>query len=339
MTQGASNHPAAASASASGIRSTEPTLLVESQTGFEPIPLKATTTIGRDRKNDVVIDHPTASRFHAKLWKDARGWHYQDLGSANGTKLGDSKLHSIIDLADGTALRIGRVRAYFFSAGVPSTWQPPEVGHFGKLLRCRCGHIGFAPQYTRGMTLNCAKCGRELVHSDSPVLHPSTVLGAPVTPRATINCAACHTSIEPTERLHTCDECGAQMHYSCHAELGGCATYGCSKVKHGEPDDAATTESALDSADRGVRAAPRSEERSGDSSAFRLAQCGLFVLAGLATFGVPAIAFAAHRLIATNRAMGRMRFVYAVIAFVGGALGFVLSAQLWLGGPTLWRFL
>lgn len=350
MSQGAFNQPRSvtasatssaspsSSASASSLRNTEPTLLVESHTGFEPFSLKSVTAIGRDRKNDIVIDHPTASRFHARLWKDESGWHYQDLGSANGTKLGESKLQSIIDLADGTALRIGRVHAYFFSAGVPSTWQPPRVGHYGKLLRCRCGHIGFAPQYTQGMTLNCAKCGRELVHSDSPVLHPPTTTSTPVLPpRSAVDCAACHTTIEPSDRMHVCSECGAQMHESCHAELGGCATYGCSKVKHDQPEEDVPTESALDSV-AGEAPSSNGSARS-ESLPFRFAQCGLFILAGLPTFGVPAIAFAAHRLVTSNPAMGRMRFLYAALAFLGGALGFALSAQLWLGGPKLLRFL
>ncbi len=307
------------------------TLLIESHSGFEPIALKSVVTIGRDRKCDVVIDHPTASRMHARLWKDGSGWHYQDMGSANGTKFGDAKLQSIIDLADGTALRIGRVQAYFFSGAVPDTWTPPEhVGQNGKLLRCRCGHIGFAPQYTRGMTLKCAKCGRDLVHNDS--LEPE------ITPRIAVDCAACHTTIQPSERMYVCEECGAQMHHGCHVELGGCATYGCSKVKHEQPDDdAVPTESAMGSQDETVF--PSASKDSHDSIRYRFAQCGLVVLVGIPTFGIPAIAFAAHRLVSLNPKMGRMRFAYAAIAFVGGAIGFVASAYWWLGGTQPWRLL
>lgn len=313
------------SASASGSRSADspprgPTLLIESDSGFEPIPLKPVTSIGRDRKNDIVIDHPTTSRMHARIWKDGSGWHYQDLGSANGTKLGDAKLQSIIPLSDGTALRIGRVTAYFFSAGVPDSWRPPEqVGHEGKLLRCRCGHIGFAPRYTLGMTLHCARCGRDLVHNDSPAT------------RIAVDCAACHTTIEPSEKMHVCEECGAQMHYTCYAELGGCASYGCGKVKTVDAveSEGAATESALDDLPVGTPAS--------DSIRFRLAQCGLFVLLGLPTFGVPAIAFAAYRLVAASPSIGRLRFIYSLIAFIGGAIGFITSAYCWLGGPRPWR--
>ncbi len=299
-----------------------PTLLVESKSGFEPTTLKPVTTIGRDRKCDVVIDHPTTSRIHARIWKDGNGWHYQDLGSANGTKLGDNRLNSIIDLSDGTALRIGRVQAYFFSSGVPDSWRPPEhVGPEGKLLRCRCGHIGFAPQYTVGMTLHCAKCGRDLIHRESD---------AP--PRVAVDCAACHTTIEPLDRMHVCEECGAQLHYACFEELGGCSTYGCSKVKHeSAQDEPAPTESALDES----LAAPRAA--SGDAIRFRFAQCGLVILTGLPTFGVPAIAYAAYRLVTPS--LERLRYVYSLIAFVGGTIGFITSAYWWLGGPRPWRLL
>lgn len=315
------------------------TLLIESQNGFEPILLKASSTIGRDRgRCDVIIDHPTTSRMHARIWKDGGGWHYQDLGSVNGTKRGDSRLSSIIDLADGTPLRIGRVQAYFFSAGVPDTWRPPEqAGSDGKLLRCRCGHIGFAPKYTLGMTLHCAKCGRDLVHNEQ---------NERAIPRVAVECAACHTTIEPDERLHVCEECGAQMHQTCFAELGGCSTYGCGKVKHDSPADShgtAPTESALD--DLGKPPAPSdfgattSTTAPRDSIRYRLAQCGLVVLAGLPTFGVPAIAFAAYRLVTSSPSIGALRFVYSLVSFLGGAIGFVTSAYIWLGGPRPWRLL
>jgi hypothetical protein len=138
--------------------------------------------------------------------------------------------------------------------------------------------------------------------------------------------------------MHVCDECGAQMHFTCYSELGGCATYGCSKVKHAQPDDAVPTESALDSV-AAASTVTTSDKFASESMRFRFAQVGLFVLAGLPAFGAPAIAFAAHRLITSNTAMGRMRFVYALLAFVGGAIGFVASAQFWLGGPKLWRLL
>lgn len=41
--------------------------------------------IGRAPDNDVVLDHPTVSRYHALLVETADGWHIEDLQSFNGT--------------------------------------------------------------------------------------------------------------------------------------------------------------------------------------------------------------------------------------------------------------
>jgi ABC-type multidrug transport system ATPase subunit len=49
-----------------------------------------TLTIGRDPQNDVVLDNPNVSRFHAELRKDGDGIELRDLGSRNGTRLDGS---------------------------------------------------------------------------------------------------------------------------------------------------------------------------------------------------------------------------------------------------------
>lgn len=42
-------------------------------------------SIGRDGANDIVIDHPLASRRHARLERAGDGFHIRDLESTNGT--------------------------------------------------------------------------------------------------------------------------------------------------------------------------------------------------------------------------------------------------------------
>ena len=44
-------------------------------------------TLGRDSANDIVIDHPLASRRHARLERDETGYYVRDLESTNGTYL------------------------------------------------------------------------------------------------------------------------------------------------------------------------------------------------------------------------------------------------------------
>lgn len=314
----------------SGHRSGQAVLLIESQNGFDSIDVRASNTIGRDRRCDIVLDHPTASRLHARLWQDEHGWHYQDMGSQNGSKLGEAKVLSPIPLGEGTSLRIGRVRAYFFASGVPETWTPPhEADRHGKLIRCRCGHIGWAPQYTLGMTLKCTACGRDLIHSNQSI---------DLAPRPAVDCAACHSPIQPSESLHVCPECGAQMHETCWRELGGCAMYGCGRVRPHAGEDA-SNRPTTDDASPSEEMFASTYTRDSDSTRYRLAQCGLAVLTGLPTFGVPAIALAAYRLVASDSVRGKQRLLYATISLLGGAVGFIASSYWWLGGPRPWRLL
>lgn len=55
-------------------------------------PLQNETHIGRNQKNDIVIDHATVSSYHAVIKQTAEGMKLIDLGSSNGTKLNNKKL-------------------------------------------------------------------------------------------------------------------------------------------------------------------------------------------------------------------------------------------------------
>jgi pSer/pThr/pTyr-binding forkhead associated (FHA) protein len=46
---------------------------------------KSVLTIGRDSTSDLIIDHPLASRRHARLERDENGYLIRDLESTNGT--------------------------------------------------------------------------------------------------------------------------------------------------------------------------------------------------------------------------------------------------------------
>lgn len=46
---------------------------------------RSVITIGRDSANDIIIDHPLASRRHARLEHDENGYLVRDLESTNGT--------------------------------------------------------------------------------------------------------------------------------------------------------------------------------------------------------------------------------------------------------------
>lgn len=49
-------------------------------------------TIGRDLSCDIVLDHPSISRQHARIEYDGKAYRVRDLGSTNGTYLGNVRL-------------------------------------------------------------------------------------------------------------------------------------------------------------------------------------------------------------------------------------------------------
>ena len=58
---------------------------------------------------DVVVDDPTVSRRHARVTRDGRGFHVEDLNSANGTRVNGAPLDPFVPRAivPGDAVRFG----------------------------------------------------------------------------------------------------------------------------------------------------------------------------------------------------------------------------------------
>jgi pSer/pThr/pTyr-binding forkhead associated (FHA) protein len=75
-------------------------------------------TIGRDASNDVHLDDSRVSRRHARIERRDQTFVISDLGSSNGTWLGDRRIdtHS---LSDGDTLTIGAAELVFHAAFVP----------------------------------------------------------------------------------------------------------------------------------------------------------------------------------------------------------------------------
>lgn len=71
--------------------------------------LGARTTIGRSRACTLRIDAPRASGEHAAMVWTADGWRLRDLGSSNGTWIGDTRLIAGAEtpVAEGAALAFG----------------------------------------------------------------------------------------------------------------------------------------------------------------------------------------------------------------------------------------
>ncbi len=70
-------------------------------------------TIGRDPANDMVINHPAASRFHAQIELKQGNYVLSDLNSTNGTFVNGNLIFSGHTLTVGDAIRIGPTQLVF----------------------------------------------------------------------------------------------------------------------------------------------------------------------------------------------------------------------------------
>jgi ABC-type multidrug transport system ATPase subunit/ABC-type multidrug transport system permease subunit len=77
-------------------------------------------TLGRDPTNDVVLDDPNVSRFHAVVAPGRSGIELRDLGSSNGTRV-DGEMTAAATIATGTEIGIGPFRILFDGSGFLAT--------------------------------------------------------------------------------------------------------------------------------------------------------------------------------------------------------------------------
>jgi VWFA-related protein len=70
-------------------------------------------TIGRGQDSDVMIEHPTVSRQHAAIKLEGDQFRLYDLGSSNGTFVGEQRVREPVILDDGDRVRFGAVEFVF----------------------------------------------------------------------------------------------------------------------------------------------------------------------------------------------------------------------------------
>jgi len=66
--------------------------------------------IGRSRRSDLVISHPTISNTHAEIYQKRGHLYIQDLQSKNGTFVNDKRVKKKQILQSGDILQLGGVR-------------------------------------------------------------------------------------------------------------------------------------------------------------------------------------------------------------------------------------
>lgn len=77
------------------------------------IPIGDGVTIGRDETTDIPLVHPSVSRRHAEVKRDATGYAIRDLGSANGTYVDGERISRTVPLIAGSRIEIGPFRLEF----------------------------------------------------------------------------------------------------------------------------------------------------------------------------------------------------------------------------------
>ena len=84
--------------------------------------------IGRDTAAIVRLDSPAVSRRHTRIIVDGVGIRLEDLGSKNGTKIGDRRVIGECSLRDGNSIIVGATRLLYRTAadgGATETVNPP----------------------------------------------------------------------------------------------------------------------------------------------------------------------------------------------------------------------
>lgn len=94
-------------------------LRARKRTALEP----GETVIGRDPGAGLFIDDPSVSRRHARIVVTPESATLEDLGSKNGTHLGDRRIGAPVPLDDGARIRIGTVSLTFRMFSLPDSTE------------------------------------------------------------------------------------------------------------------------------------------------------------------------------------------------------------------------
>jgi diguanylate cyclase (GGDEF)-like protein len=70
--------------------------------------------VGRSQESDLHIPHPSVSRQHCSIWRDASGYRVRDLGSTNRTRVNEHRIEESA-LADGDHVTVGETILKFIS--------------------------------------------------------------------------------------------------------------------------------------------------------------------------------------------------------------------------------
>jgi pSer/pThr/pTyr-binding forkhead associated (FHA) protein len=90
-------------------------------------PLQLPAVVGRSRTADLVLGHPLVSRQHCELYETDGRLMVRDLGSLNGTFIGDTRIQDAAILSPGGLLTIGSVTFKAVYEGPAEELSLPEL--------------------------------------------------------------------------------------------------------------------------------------------------------------------------------------------------------------------
>lgn len=86
--------------------------------------------VGRDADAQVQLDHATVSRHHARITVGESGAILEDVGSKNGTRVGDSLVRGAVTLRNGDRITFGQI-AVTFRQSAPSLPTATQLSRAG----------------------------------------------------------------------------------------------------------------------------------------------------------------------------------------------------------------
>jgi hypothetical protein len=110
----------------------------------------------------------------------------------------------------------------------------------GTVVTCSCGTKVRLPD-NPGKLFRCPRCRGDLVVAPGGQLLSVETANVSV---ANSMCPICQSQVVESEAVLKCPECQQIHHRECWVEVGGCATYGCTKAPAAKPDEKAAEEQA-----------------------------------------------------------------------------------------------
>ncbi|MCB9475301.1 MAG: FHA domain-containing protein [Deltaproteobacteria bacterium] len=94
--------------------------------GDEVIRVANVMVIGRDAGLDLILNDPSVSRRHARIYRDSSRYFLEDLGSVAGTKRNEEAINCPVALEQGDILSFAGISCEVISAPKPRAFSNPE---------------------------------------------------------------------------------------------------------------------------------------------------------------------------------------------------------------------